>query len=172
MDEVKSSTIENPYIGTNGLCGCIGVLCYVEEKKKAIVCHISIERIVDGKCLELDDVALHWLHKLKDFLKINDVDIENDLIKILILRSDMKQSEKVDEFLYNFGLTILAYFKKYEVFNENELEENSIKIDHNNDNSLEFVFDASTGKFVTDLFYPNDENYKLKNLKEEAKLNF
>ena len=45
MDDAQISTEDRPIIGTQALATCIGVLLYSEEKKLAIVAHVSSEPI-------------------------------------------------------------------------------------------------------------------------------
>lgn len=134
MNDAQISTEDRPIIGTQALATCIGVLLYNEEKKVAIVAHVSSEpmRAID---------------------KIFNLIIENKLystkFKYKIITGCYDEHYQVKELLEE-------YFNDFIPFGENEILHSDIQIDEQT-TSKQFAFDASTGKFVTDrVFFGRD----------------
>ena len=130
MNDAKISTEDKPIIGTEALATCLGVLLYSEEKKVAIVAHVSSEPII-----ALD--------------KLFNLIIDNKLLRIpfkykIFLGYDIKPAE-----YYQVVEVLEKHFKDFIQFDDNEIPDYAVNIDEKTQ-SKEFAFDASVGKFVTD----------------------
>ena len=146
MDDAQISTEERPIIGTHALATCLGVLLYSEEKKVAIVAHVSSEPMC-----AID--------------KIFNLILQNKLYRTKL---KYKIIPGFYEEHYNTKELLEAHLKDYIPFGENEIPEYAVKIDDET-MSKEFAFDASTGKFVTDKvlfgtdYYIVNDEYNNKN---------
>ena len=147
MDDAQITTEDKPIIGTEALATCLGLLLYSEEKKIAIVAHVSSE-------------------PMKALNKVFEIMFNNNLLrttfKYKIIEGYYKEHYKTKELLEKyFGMNIPF----------DNTSDNDIKIDEKNTQKL-FAFDASTGKFVTDKVYYGVEYYMVnqeENEKEEIK---
>lgn len=127
MDDAQISTEDRPIIGTHALATCIGVLLYNEEKKLAIVAHVSSEP------MQTIDKIFNLIIKYK---------LYNAKLKYLIIPGYYEEHYHVKELLEE-------HFKDFTQFDENEISCSDIKTIEE-ETSRQFAFDASTGKFVTD----------------------
>lgn len=127
INDAQISTEEKPIIGTQALATCIGVLLYNEEKKVAIVAHIS-----------------------SDYIPTIDK-IFNIIIKNKLYNNKLKY--KIIPGYYNERPDIIKiledHFKDFTPFDETLIPSNGIITDKKT-TSNEFAFDATTGKFVSD----------------------
>lgn len=130
MNFVEVSTDDMYVIGTQALATCVGVLLYCEEKKKAIVAHVSSN--VDKA---INDISRE--------IYFNGFDKEN--IKYLIIPGYYKSGYLVDEILNNF----CSSFLNFEKIEEKDIPNYAVEIDKDTP-SCQFAFDALNGKFVTD----------------------
>ena len=158
---------ENNIIGCDSLITCIGILLYSEKYKIAGVLHKSIEGHANDPGIK--EINLNLLEKLGSKMEIEivsqngDPSIEN--FKYLIIPPAMytdKTQETIELFEY-----FLAQ-NKYVPFSNELLQEDSImtieitKSEYSNC----FVFNASTGKFITKEMYKDEklisDNHKYK----------
>ena len=131
MDEVDISTDDKPIIGTFALATCVGVLLYCEEKKKAIVAHVSSE----------------WqstIYKIIDLIFENGM--ENSIIKYKIIPGNYYNNYQIKEKLEEVCASLHPMFVP---FSEKEIPDNAIEVDEVT-SSHQFAFDSLTGKFVSD----------------------
>lgn len=137
MEDAKISTEEKPIIGTHALATCMGVLLYSEEKKVAIVAHVSCE-------------------PMKTIDKIFRLMIENKLLNTTIKYRIIPGYYKEDH--YNVKGILEKHFVDFMPFNEEEIPSLAIQTDEET-TSCQFAFDASTGEFVTDKVFFGVEYY-------------
>ena len=131
MNDAQISTIEKPIIGTDALATCRGVLLYSEEKKVAIVAHVSCDEYV-----VMDTIN-----------KIFKIIVDNKLYGV-------KFKYKIFPGYYpedHYGITLILekYFADFMPFGDEELLGNVINRDDATESCC-FAFDASSGRFVTD----------------------
>ena len=151
MNQVKCVSGNNSLIGTKAIASCIGVLLYDKLNKKAIVGHFN-SNMYDGP--EVED-ANRIYNELCN--AIIDNNLSNDIVYLVVpgLVGNVDRIKNVSIELEKY----LAIYKKME-----NIEDDSIKINVETE-SLEFVFDPNYGVFATNIFYPNDNNYKLNDTK-------
>lgn len=143
MNDAKISTEEKPIIGTDALATCLGVLLYSEEKKQAIVAHVSSNPIP-----ALD--------------KIFQIMIDNKLLKTQFKYKIFFGYYKDAAEYYQVEDILEKHFKDFIPFDEEEIPTDAI-------NTVlplganEFAFDASTGKFVTNKVLFGQEYYMINN---------
>lgn len=130
MDDAKISTVDKPIIGTQALATCIGVLLYSEEKKVAIVAHVSAE-------------SIYAVDKI--FRIIIDNKLTSTKFKYKIIPGYYKDH-------YGVIGKLEKYFSHFIPFEESKMPNDAINTVEEF-TSREFAFDASTGKFVTDKVY-------------------
>lgn len=167
MNEIGISNEEKPIIGTQGLSSCIGFILYNKEHKKAIVGHVSCDKIMSNAGLE--DICLD----------IYGIVCENELLNSSFDLQIIEGAYRSQYEIYSHELEILkeSYKTKYnllEVLEENIKRIGFIKIDSVNmvnfpanafqivdeygnciynqgaTLSKQFAYDASSGEFVTD----------------------
>lgn len=127
MDDAEISTEDRPIIGTDALATCLGVLLYSEEKKLAIVAHVS-----PGSIQSIDKVFnLIIKHKLT-----------STIFKYKIIPGYYEEH-------YNTKELIEKHFTHFIPFEESEFTDSAIEINEKL-GFKKFAFDSSTGKFVTD----------------------
>lgn len=145
MDDAQISTEEKPIIGTHALATCIGVLLYSEEKKTAIVAHVSSE-------------------PMRSIDKIFNLIIENKLystkFKYKIITGYYEEHYQVKKLLEE-------HFKDFIPFGENEILHSDIQIAEET-TSKQFAFNASTGKFVTDKVLFGADYYMINTIDDES----
>jgi len=139
MDDAKISTEEKPIIGTHALATCMGVLLYSEERKVAIVAHVSCEpmRVLD-----------------KIFKLISDNHLLRTTIKYRIISGYYKEDH------YNVKEILEKHFVDFIPFDNGEDNDYGIQKDEET-TSCEFAFDASSGEFVTDNIFFGLEYYMI-----------
>jgi len=91
MNDAKISTEENPIIGTEALATCIGVLLYSEEKKIAIVAHVSSQ-------------PMETIDKIFDIIVKNKLYSVN--FKYKIIRGYYEEHYGVEDILKNIFLIL------------------------------------------------------------------
>lgn len=133
MNDAQITTEEKTIIGTDSLATCIGVLLYSEDKRRAIVAHVAPD-------------------KLEITTKIAQLLVENDLVELPIKYKII--SGYYDEH-YNTKERLEKSFNCFIPFSEEEISDNAI-IRNEKYTSCEFVFDASTGKFITEKDFFNN----------------
>ena len=130
VNDARISTDEKPIVGTEALATCIGVLLYSEEKKIAIVAHVSSQ-------------PMETIDKIFNIIVKNKLYSVN--FKYKIIPGYYEEHYEVEDILKKH----LSHFTPFE---DNEITEKDIRISEEY-TSKEFAFDASTGKFVTDKVY-------------------
>lgn len=131
MNDADISTEEKPIIGTYALATCLGVLLYSEEKRKAIVAHISASDPIPT----LD--------------KVFNIMIKNKLLNTPIKYKIILGYDKEAYQFYKTEDILKEYFKYYIPFSEEEFSPEAIKTEHELGANA-FAFNAETGKFITD----------------------
>jgi len=146
MDDAKISTEEKPIIGTHALATCVGILLYSEEKKIAIVAHVSSEPMP-----VLD--------------KIFNIIIKNKLFNVPFKYKIIYGTDREAVEYYHVVDILQKHFTHFTPFDEKELSLNGVRTDEET-MSREFAFDASNGEFVTykvlfgtDYYVVNSEEY-------------
>jgi len=127
-DTAKISTSDKPIIGTQALATCYAVLIYSEERKVAIVAHISSK---DPE-LVIDKIFSILLKEKLSNTPLKYKIIDGYFPENIELKNDIKSR--------------FEGFKKYQ---ELEIPNNAIQIDEKT-TSKQFAFDTTTGSFVTD----------------------
>ena len=141
MDDAKITNSENFIIGTRSLATCLGVLLYNEEKKLAIVVHVS-----SNPYLALD--------------KLFQILIDNKLLRVKFKYKIFFGYDKEPAIYHGIVDILKEHFKDFVPFDENDIPDNAIHVD-NNFESLEFAFDASTGSFVTEKIFCDFNDFTL-----------
>ena len=136
INEAKISTLENPIIGTVGLATCVGILLYSEEHKKAIVAHVS------NNCGECVNDTLKLIEESK---------LDSSPLKYVIIPGYYKNGYGIEKILDGMYRSCPKYFEPYEVNLENVVGVSGC--------THQFAFDASSGHFVTDKIFSNNENF-------------
>lgn len=126
MNDAQISTEERPIIGTHALATCIGVLLYSEEKKVAIVAHVSTE-------------SMPAIDKIFNLIIKNK--LYNTTFKYKIIPGYYDEHYRTKELLEK-------HFTHFVPFDEESVPDYAVMINEET-KSREFAFDASTGKFVT-----------------------
>lgn len=139
MDDAKITNSENSIIGTRSLATCLGVLLYNEEKKLAIVAHVSSN-------------PYPALDKLFRIL------IDNKLLRVKFKYKIFFGYDKEPAIYHGIVDILEEHFKDFTSFDEKEIPDNAVNIDENFE-CLEFSFDALTGSFVTEKIFCNSNNF-------------
>ena len=136
VNEAKISTEENSIIGTVGLATCVGVLLYSREHKKAIVAHVASDPLsILDKTLEL----------------IDEYNLSSSPLEYKVIRGYYKSGYKTDDVLESMYSAYPKYFIPYQ---GREYESVGINLE-----SHQFAFDASSGTFVTNQVFSNNESF-------------
>ena len=165
MNDIQISTNDKPIIGTFALGPCLGFVLHSQEKKRAIVGHISCSQLMDNNNLE----------KLR--LQILKIIIENELVnssfnlmliegaqkslyykewyELGILQSEEKRTyplfEILEKNLTQIDLIKIINIKK--AFNIDEIQIVDLKgnlcTEADNEASKQFAFNANNGQFIT-----------------------
>lgn len=178
MNDIQISTNDRPIIGTFALGPCMGFILHSQEKKRAIVGHISCSQLMDNNSLE----------KLR--LQILKLIIENKLInssfdlmliegaqkslyyrkwyELDILQNEEKRTysllEILEKNLMQIDLIKIINIKKN--FNNYEIQivdlDGNLCAKDNNESSKQFAFNANTGNFATNEIFilPQKEETK------------
>lgn len=129
MKGADISTLEKPIIGTRALATCVGVLLYNEDKKIAIVAHLSTE----------------WRETMENVLElVATYELNSAPIKYKIIPGYYHNNYNVAEDIKKIFDSMIPIFIP---FNQRELD-NDIEIDEET-TSKRFAFDSQSGKFVT-----------------------
>lgn len=131
MGEIAISTEEKPIIGTQNLAPCLGILIYNEKKKEALVAHISAQPY-EAKNIFLETTNLIYKSRM-----------ENGALKYKIIEGAIPseyETQKALERLYSADPVFTPFVKE-------KIPDGAIATC---DNTHQFAFDASTGRFVTD----------------------
>ena len=141
MDDAKITNSENYIIGTRSLATCLGVLLYNEERKIAIVAHVSSN-------------PYPALDKLFRIL------IDNKLLKVKFKYKIFFGYDREPAIYHGIVDILEEHFKDFIPFDEKDIPSKAIHVD-NNFKSLEFAFDAFTGSFVTEKKFCNFKDFAL-----------
>ena len=132
MNNVDISTLEKPIIGTNGLATCVGVLLYNEDKKVAIVAHLSSE----------------WKETLEEMFKlISKYKLDSSAIKYTVISGYYPNHYNIKEKVEDAFESVYPIFIP---FDKNEIGNKAIEVVEEI-SEKRFVFDSISGKFVTEL---------------------
>lgn len=175
MNEVDVSTASQPYIGTQALCTCVGLLIYNRFSKIAIVGHLTtewkymidkiLEKMLEASFISLEEYekaeGIHYLYK-EFFFSIPNA--EDWLKKGLIQKYNLELAPRTPENQLEFLIIPGFYKDNYNI--QEELDEfftslspiivpfkGSISKDDiecsKETTSNQFVFNPQTGKFIT-----------------------
>ena len=147
MGEVK---VSSNAIGTCGIATCIGVLLVDENNKKALVGHFNSN--YNGGSTEEDVDRIYNL--INQTLNSNNM---NDLSYLII--PGIYDNPRISE--VSIGLE-----NKLSKYNKIDIKKSDIKL-HDETKSLEFVFDPISLSFVTNNYFPNDEDYAYETIDNE-----
>lgn len=180
MNEIEISTEEKPIIGTEGLVSCIGFILYNKEHQKAIVGHMSADKIMSD--IGLDEI------RLDIFKKVYENKLNNTKFDLMLIEGAYKS--EYEKCFHELEILKDSYRTKYpllDILEENIKRVKNIQIDSVNKSyfspkdfqvvdengnliynqlstlSKRFAFDASTGKFVTDKVLFEEEYSKVNN---------
>jgi len=139
--QVDISDDDKYIIGTHELSTCTGVLLYCEEKKRAIVGHVSS----DWENVIKKTIELIYLNNLGNYIFkykiIPGYDPSNGV------------SKKIEEVFISLSPMLVP-------FEEKNILDGIVGLDENTQ-SFEFAFDAINGKFVTDKVLFGIDYYKV-----------
>ncbi len=141
MGEVK---VSSNAIGTCGIATCIGVLLVDENNKKALVGHFNSN--YNGGSVDEDIDRIYNL--INQTLTLNNM--INELSYLII--PGIYDNPRISE--VSIGLE-----NKLSKHNKIDIKKSDIKL-HDETKSLEFVFDPVSLSFVTNNYFPNDEDYE------------
>ncbi|MBP3765779.1 MAG: hypothetical protein J6G98_01175 [Bacilli bacterium] len=144
MGKIKCTKEYNEVIGTNSIASCIGVLLYDKLNKKAIVGHFNSNEY--GGYEEED--AKRIFECLIYNMKINN--FSND-VSYLIVPGIVGNKDRI-------SIVALELENNLSNFEKMNIDNSSIRM-HDKTESLEFVFDPINNVFLTDKYYPNDNDY-------------
>lgn len=127
MDTAKISTPDKPIIGTQALATCYGVLIYNEERKVAIVAHISSKDLISV----INDI----------YTILTKEKLYNKSLKYKIIDGTYPENIEVKK-------DIERHFKNEKNFEEMNIPDTAIQTDERTQ-SNQFAFDTTTGTFIT-----------------------
>lgn len=144
MNEVKCTIKYGEVIGTKAIASCIGVLLYDKENKKAIVGHFN-SNMYDGE--EVEDAIRIYIELCNSMLDNNF----SENVSYLILPGIVGNKDRIN----TVALELEKYLANYEKMST---DADDIRINEETE-SLEFVFDPINNTFLTEKYYPNDNDY-------------
>lgn len=144
MNEVKCTIKYGEVIGTKAIASCIGVLLYDKENKKAIVGHFN-SNMYDGE--EVEDAIRIYIELCNSMLDNNF----SENVSYLILPGVVGNKDRIN----TVALELEKYLANYEKIST---DADDIRINEETE-SLEFVFDPINNTFLTEKYYPNDNDY-------------
>ena len=157
MDEIIVSNATDTMIGTNGLATSMGILLYAPSKKRALLYHASTNKSGSSPSDEASSIFALLCKKTFEY------HLSNEQFKYLVIVGHYLDQIHLDK-AYHIRDELLKYFavfnQQFSPFLENDLSYDAIKL-HHQTHSLEFVFDADSGQFITNAFFPNDIDFDI-----------
>ena len=129
MGETKASTLDKPVIGTYALATCFAVLLYSESEKRAIVTHSTSSN---------ENVSKELLNCMIENNMCDDI-VKYKVIDGYYDDDHYGVKEKLNE------LFSLPIFEELTDFDDDSI--------HRDIESTEFMFDSTTGKFVSNEYF-------------------
>lgn len=142
MDDADITTSEKTIIGANSLATCTGVLLYNEDRKTAIVAHVSSN-------------PYPALNKVFNIIVKNGLNGVNFKYKIILGYDDRAA------IYYDIIGILKDHFKDFTPFDDNNIPYNAVYRDDVYGATC-FAFDAKTGTFVTDKIFLDGEINNIK----------